>query len=315
MVLIIVNLIEIEVILMGMTVITISSAPVSLRGDLTKWMQEIATGVYVGDLNSRVREALWERVIQSVGRGQATLSYPAKNELGYQFKTYGTLQKNVSFDGIPLVMIPRVEKSAIYQPKRGFSKQAKFSQARKYASKRGKSISYAPYVVIDIETTGLDPLQDGIIEIAALRVEEGKISEFHSLILHDKKLPDEVTKLTGITNELLAQEGLELPKVLEELVHFIGSLPIVGYNLHFDIDFLNHNLRNMNKEIIKNKKVDLLGLVKKEKMFLSSYKLQDVLVAYGLEESVSHRALEDAKLTNILATKVNEFAKVQKPKP
>ncbi len=297
-----------------MTVITISNAPMSLRGDLTKWMQEIATGVYVGDLNSRVREELWERVIQSVGRGQATLTYPVRNELGYQFKTHGTLQKNVSFDGIPLVMIPTEEKVIIDKPRRGFSKQAKFSQARKYASKRSKPVLYEPYVVIDIETTGLDPLKNEIIEIAALKVEGDKFREFNSLIRYDKKLSDEVTELTGITKELLAQEGQELPKVLEELVHFIGNLPVVGYNLHFDINFLNHNLRNTNKEIITNKKIDLLGLVKKEKMFLSSYKLEDVLMAYGLEESVSHRALEDAKLTNILASKVNEFAKMLKGK-
>ena len=47
----------------------------SLRGDLTKWMQEIATGVYVGNFNSRVREKLWERVVESVGTGEATMSY------------------------------------------------------------------------------------------------------------------------------------------------------------------------------------------------------------------------------------------------
>ena len=70
---------------MAMTVITITNAPMSLRGDLTKWMQEIATGVYIGNLSSRVREELWERVIQSVGRGKATISYATNNELGYQF--------------------------------------------------------------------------------------------------------------------------------------------------------------------------------------------------------------------------------------
>ncbi len=67
---------------MAMTVITISNAPMSLRGDLTKWMQEIATGVYMGNLNPRVREELWERVAESVGQGQATLCYAARNELG-----------------------------------------------------------------------------------------------------------------------------------------------------------------------------------------------------------------------------------------
>ncbi|MDK6689903.1 type I-E CRISPR-associated endoribonuclease Cas2e, partial [Aerococcus urinae] len=54
---------------MPLTVITMKNCPPSLRGDLSKWMQEIATGVYVGNFNSRVREALWERVSQNVGVG------------------------------------------------------------------------------------------------------------------------------------------------------------------------------------------------------------------------------------------------------
>src|SRR5690625_4419711 len=111
---------------MAMTVITMSNAPMSLRGDLTKWMQEIATGVYIGNLNPRVREELWERVTQSVGKGQATLSYATRNELGYQFMTHRTKQINVSFDGIPLVMIPKEADRITDGLKRGFSNQAKF---------------------------------------------------------------------------------------------------------------------------------------------------------------------------------------------
>ena len=57
-------LIMIRKIAMPLTVITVKTVPPSLRGDLTKWMQEIATGVYVGNFNSKVREELWERVKQ-----------------------------------------------------------------------------------------------------------------------------------------------------------------------------------------------------------------------------------------------------------
>ncbi|HHY09206.1 MAG TPA: type I-E CRISPR-associated endoribonuclease Cas2 [Firmicutes bacterium] len=294
---------------MAMTVITISNAPMSLRGDLTKWMQEIATGVYIGDLNPRVRDKLWERVVESVGRGQATLSYSARNELGYQFRTHRTRQINVSFDGIPLVMIPKGEKAVSNELKHGFSTQAKFRQARKYGAKRPKITATSPYVVIDVETTGLDPLQDSIIEIAAIKTESESYEEFHRLIFIERKLPEEIVELTGITDQILAAEGEEIPKVLDDFSAFISDLPIVGYNLHFDIDFLNNGLRSINREIIKNRKIDLMGLVKKEKMFLKSYKLEDVLLSYGLEKPVAHRALEDARLIHYLAMKVNEFAK------
>ena len=54
---------------MPMTVITLKKVPASLRGDLTKWMQEIATGVYVGNFSTRVRQYLWERICNSeIGR-------------------------------------------------------------------------------------------------------------------------------------------------------------------------------------------------------------------------------------------------------
>lgn len=298
---------------MAMTVITMSNAPLSLRGDLTKWMQEIATGVYIGNLNPRVREELWDRVIQTVGKGQATVSYATRNELGYQFVTHRTKQINVSFDGLPLVMIPKEEDHIAEGLRRGFSHQAKFLQARKYASKGKKTLS-TPYIVLDIETDGLDPLRNNIIEIAAIRAEPDNYEEFHCLIQNDGELPDEIVELTGITDQVLASEGQACSKALASFVDFIGELPIVGYNLPFDIDFLNSHLRGINKEPIKNRKIDLLRLVKKEKMFLKNYRLGDALLAYGMDEDVSHRALEDARLTHALSTKVNGFARQLNPK-
>lgn len=293
---------------MAMTVITMTKAPLSLRGDLTKWMQEIATGVYIGNLNSRVREELWERVTQSVGKGQATLSYAARNELGYQFMTHRTKQINVSFDGIPLVMISNEENHIEDEIKHGFSNQAKFRQARKYAS-RNKEGSNIPYIVLDIETDGLDPQRNNIIEIAALKIEPDNYEEFHCLIQNDSKLSEKIVELTGITDLILADEGKDISEALVECINFIGELPIVGYNLIFDLDFINSKLRDANKATIKNVKIDLMGLVKKEKMFLKSYKLEDVLQAYGIDGVVPHRALEDARLTHVLSTKVNGFAR------
>ncbi len=307
MVLITASLIKVGEIFMAMTVITISNVPLSLRGDLTKWMQEIATGVYIGDLNQRVREELWKRVIQSAGKGQATLSYAKRNELGYQFQTHRTRQINVSFDGIPLVMVPKEEEHISAGLKPGFSDQSKFRQARRYSSKKNKKDPITPYIVLDIETNGLDPLQDDIIEIAAIRVETDNYDEFSCLISNERALPDEIVKLTGITDQILAEEGQNIISALSEFVNFIGEFPIVGYNLYFDIDFINSSLRDLNRDTIKNRKIDLMGLVKKEKMFLKSYKLKDVLPTYGINEPVLHRALEDARLTHALAIKVNGF--------
>ena len=91
---------------MPFTVITLKKVPESLRGDLTRWMQEISTGVYVGNYNSRVREFLWKRVVETVGNGEATICYSCRNEIGYAFGTCNTERKVIDFDGIPLVLIP-----------------------------------------------------------------------------------------------------------------------------------------------------------------------------------------------------------------
>jgi CRISPR-associated protein Cas2 len=63
-----------------MIILTLTDCPPSLRGDLSKWLVEISTGVYVGRVSARVRESLWERVKEYAKTGRATLVYPAKNE-------------------------------------------------------------------------------------------------------------------------------------------------------------------------------------------------------------------------------------------
>ena len=80
---------------MPLTVITIKNVPQSLRGDLTKWMQEIATGVYVGNFNVKVRENLWNRVKDSVKCGEATISFSYRNEIGYNFDTINANLENI----------------------------------------------------------------------------------------------------------------------------------------------------------------------------------------------------------------------------
>ena len=65
-----------------MIVITLTKVPASLRGDLTKWCQEIQSGVYVGNVNARVRERLWERINKNICQGEATLVYKTNNEFG-----------------------------------------------------------------------------------------------------------------------------------------------------------------------------------------------------------------------------------------
>lgn len=257
---------------MPFTVVTLKSVPPSLRGDLTKWMQEIATGVYIGNFNSRIREKLWNRIQANVGEGEATISYYYRNEIGYQFDTINSQKSVVDFDGIPLVLIPNPKISSENHPKLGYSNAAKSRKIKRYSSyKEPQANSLKPYVVIDIETDGLDEKKNTIIEIGAVKFNGQQVEEFNSLIKYEEKLPTAISKLTGISKSLLDQEGRDLEEVLSEFLLFIGKLTLVGYNIHFDIQFINNKLNKFGLPILINKTHDIMRYVKDEKLFLDNY--------------------------------------------
>lgn len=299
---------------MPFTVITLKKVPTSLRGDLTKWMQEIATGVYVGNFNSSIREYLWERVKKSADTGEASLSYACRNEIHYNCETFRSDRTIIDCDGIPLVLIPNEqtspEKIIPPAPKEGFSNASHFHKAHKFSERHNYLRKSTPgYVVLDIETTGLNPAKDSIIEIGAIKFENRQKYEFQSLVQLDEKLPIEIKKLTGITDQLLMDEGHPLSEILDQFTKFIGHLNLVAYNANFDLRFLEKALSDNNMPSLKNKVFDLIRFVKKEKCTLTNYKLSTVLKAYGITDTVPHRALKDAELAFELSLKVNEFHK------
>lgn len=291
---------------MPLTVITIKNVPQSLRGDLTKWMQEIATGVYVGNFNVKVRENLWNRVKDSVKCGEATISFSYRNEIGYNFDTINARREVKDFDGIPLIFLPNEKNDKENSYKLGFSNVAKYKRIKKYSHNLNKK-KQKSYVVVDIETDGLNEYENSIIEIGAIKVENSNIYEFNHLIKIPKTLSKNIINLTGITQELINNEGKSMDIVLNEFLKFIGNLDIVGYNVDFDIRFINSELKKLGIEKLKNNVYDLMKYVKNEKLFLDNYKLQTVLQAYGIDEKIPHRALLDSKIIYKLSTKVNKF--------
>lgn len=293
---------------MPMTVITLKRVPPSLRGDLTRWMQEIDTGVYVGNFNSRIREELWERVIQTVGDGEATITYAKNNEIGYEFHSNNRNREVVDFDGVPLVRLLSTQESSTNSSlQKGFSNAAKYKKIRQVTSAKKTTNLVKDYVVIDIETDGLDYKKNSIIEVGAIKSVEDKVLTFESLVEYNDNLPENISDLTGITIETLKKEGKPLKSVLLQLVDFIGELDVVGYSVNFDYQFINKNLKDLNLPELMNTKHDLRNFVKKEKMFLKDYRLETVLHAYEINYEVEHRALADAKLIYELSRKVNKF--------
>ena len=295
---------------MPFTVITLSKVPNSLRGDLSKWLQEVATGVYVGNLNTKVREKLWERVKDNLKDGEATISYYNRNEIGYNFETINGIREVIDSEGLPLVLIKKEEKEREKTLKEGFSKAAQFKKIKNIEhgklKKEVEKEKSKEYVVVDIETDGLDINNNKIIEIGAVKVGKNR-EEFHRLIKIQGKLPEEIVRLTKIDDKMLEREGALIGEALKEFLEFIGEKNLVGYNVNFDIQFLNEALARENLPKIKNKVYDIMQYVKKENLFLKNYKLNTVLKTYGIEEEVPHRALEDAILEEKLILKVKKL--------
>ena len=297
---------------MPFTVITLTNVPNSLRGELTKWMQEIAVGVYVGNFNSRVREQLWQHVCDNVQKGEATISYAARNEIGYTFDSYQTKQEVFELDGLPLVRYPIYQRNAENEEKHGFSKAFQAHMRYKLEGKSNKlkpvqSDSIPAYVLVDLETTGLDEEKNQIIEIGALKVKGDNREEFHRLLHVDGNVPDYITELTGITTQMLVDDGCDRKKSLEDFACFIDDMPLVGYNVRFDIKFLEKEFCRQGLNWKNKRSIDILSLVKKEKLFLDNYKFSTALASYGIDTIVRHRALEDVMLLAHLLSKLNGF--------
>lgn len=305
---------------MPFTVIVLKKVPNSLRGDLTRWMQEIATGVYVGSYNSKVREYLWKRVTDTVGHGEASMCYSCRNEIGYSFCTCNTDRQVVDYDGIPLVLIPAkdAEKDNTVGSSLGFSNASKFRHARQMiqTSKTSKlnaemntgcsevdNCNNHDIIFLDIETTGLDVESDQIIEIGAIKISNNRQTEFHRLINSEIRIPDIVRKLTGITEEML-KTGSNLEASIRDFNIFIQSATLIGYNVSFDIKFLNRAFERMSLNTIHNKTLDLLREAKRKNCFQDNYKFETTLKEYGIDQSILHRALEDAKLVQLLYNKM-----------
>lgn len=291
---------------MPLTVITLKNSPPSLRGDLTKWMQEISTGVYVGNFNTKIREELRDRVVESVGSGEATMTYAYRNEIGYKFETHNSNKISIDFDGIPLVFTPNNPKENKKENKLGFSKTAKMRKAKKYSRLKSQEKTKA-YVIIDLETTGLDPINDRIIEIGAIRIGK-EIKEYSTIMGQEMKIPEKIRDLTGISEEDI-KKGKDEKRAINELLHFIGEDTLVGYNINFDIKFINEALKRQEKPKVKNMTYDVMKYVKNDKLFLKNYKLETVVKEYGINEKVPHRALEDARITQKLIGKLEKLTK------
>ncbi len=162
---------------------------------------------------------------------------------------------------------------------------------------------YDEFVVIDTETTGLNPQSDRLLEIAAIKYKNNvPIDTFHTLVNPIINIPSRITQINGITNKMV-QSAPYIENIIEKVDAFIDNLPIVGHNVSFDIGFLNSAMKKYygnNFAYLPNPVVDTVKLSRKMYPELDNHKLGTIIDYLGIKVNSRHNALEDVKATAVI---------------
>ena len=160
------------------------------------------------------------------------------------------------------------------------------------------------YVSIDLETTGLNPKTDKIIEIGAVKVKDGQYAAtFSALVNPGRRLEKRVEELTGICSGEL-ENAPTLDELLPGLFAFLGDVPLLGHRILFDFSFLKKAATDRRLPFEKTA-VDTLKLARKYLPQLEHRNLEYLCVYYGIPHH-AHRALEDARATELLYRRLTE---------
>lgn len=152
------------------------------------------------------------------------------------------------------------------------------------------------FVAVDLETTGLRPKYDRILEIGALKVVDGELVDtFQTFVDPRMQIPERITALTGITQEMVEGQ-LQQDKAVKEFLDFCGELPLIGHNILFDYSFLKHQAVNLGREFEKEA-ADTLAIARHAFPGLPSRSLEAMCAYYALNRTNAHRAYDDARAT------------------
>lgn len=157
------------------------------------------------------------------------------------------------------------------------------------------------WVVIDLETTGLDPRRDRIIEIGAVKVDEdGVLETFQTLVDPAMILPPFIVELTGISDEMLDGQP-SLADVLPDFLTFVDDCMPVAHNANFELTFLRSYTGWEGSDWL-----DTITLAKMAFPFLNSYSLENLVAELSLANTAPHRALADAQATALLLRRIED---------
>ncbi|MCQ2378530.1 MAG: 3'-5' exonuclease [Victivallaceae bacterium] len=164
----------------------------------------------------------------------------------------------------------------------------------------GKWYELGPFTVFDLETTGMSPVCDRIVEIGAVRVEtDGSRREFKTLVNPLRPIPRAATAIHHIDDEMVA-DAPSFSVVAPDFLDFAENSTLIGHNVRFDLGFLQESLDRDHLPLWRGKTLDTIKLLQRTHPGLVSYRLQYLRRVFQLDdvsELGAHRAGADVEWT------------------
>jgi DNA polymerase III subunit alpha, Gram-positive type len=195
-------------------------------------------------------------------------SFPEANKAGkkHGIKVIYGLEANVVNDSVPIVFHPKP-----------------------------MELNEATYIVFDIETTGLSVMNNKIIELAGVKMQDGKvIEEFASFVNPHERIPYNITQLTQITDEMV-KDAPEITEVLPKFLEFIGDSVLVAHNAKFDMGFIQEECKRQGFEPLNNPVLDTLEMARMLYPTLKNHRLNTLSDKFKVSLENHHRAIDDSK--------------------
>lgn len=160
------------------------------------------------------------------------------------------------------------------------------------------------FIAFDLETTGMCPGVDQIVEIGAVRFQNSAVEAVFSTLVDPKRpIPIEASRVNGITDEMVSGKPT-IERILEPFAEFCGDCLIVAHNAPFDVQFLTADIKRLGTSAPKGVIVDTCAMARKVLPGLPNYKLGTLVNYLKIESSHFHRAEQDATYCGTLFLKM-----------
>ena len=172
------------------------------------------------------------------------------------------------------------------------------------------NIKLTEFVIFDVETTGLSPVDgDRIVEIAAVKVKGAQVvGKFYSLVNPRRAVPAQATLVNNITDDMLLKAPVAAD-ILPEMINFIGGACVAGHNVRFDLNFLCYELSLIGRRLNdQTPAVDTLKMARELLPYLSNHKLAYLARSLGVVVDQTHRAMADVEITVAVFLRLMEMA-------